>query len=518
MAGMSGLGAMMGGYQEAEGTANRNQISRQQAIEAQNDVMGQQAFGRALQLMFGGGGVVGGNAPGGAPGGQPGGMPPRSPADIPNAGGGPAPIARNDPGMGSWPPGADATLRSTPPMGPQNGPASLMSPVPTANQVTPAFGAVPPGQGQGQPPQVPGQMSPQPMMGQGGPPGGAPPGGPQGQPGAPGGAPPGGPSSAPENQIQRPQAGGRQGPLNLESVMRAVISANPGAPPAVIAAAVGRFTPLMNAQSQLQWREMSLMLREQALQQAQDRFDENQKRLRENAGTRDRNTNRGLDIRERGEDRRGQEGAARGEDRTRRTDLAVTREGRVTRQGDERLGQGNRRLDQADTRETRQDREGRERGDLGNRRQTLAEQREERQARDSEARRELIKERLTQAQSKQASDKLMADAKLKKLQADADKAIQSKDLQTARLRLSAMHQRSQELINEWALAGKIDPKVKAAVLEENRILYREMIDNLGKAPKDGQDLEPGESRVTPAPQGRPQNLRIDPGTGAVAPQ
>jgi hypothetical protein len=48
-------------------------------------------------------------------------------------------------------------------------------------------------------------------------------------------------------------------------VVAAVAQANPGASPAVIAAAVDRAIPWMNAQSQSEWRQLSLMMREQQI-------------------------------------------------------------------------------------------------------------------------------------------------------------------------------------------------------------------------------------------------------------
>jgi len=270
--------------------------------------------------------------------------------------------------------------------------------------------------------------------------------------------------------------------------MQAMIRANPGAPPQVIAAGVNRFLPMMNAQSQMQWREISLQMREQALNNAMTRFHEGEDRRTRQGDERIANTGRGLDVREQGEQRRGVESTARQADRSTRTDLAGRRE-------------------------DRQEREGQERSADRSTRTNLATQRETRQAEDSKARLDLMREKLTQSQIDGATKKLQQDAKLKKLSADADKAVNAKNIAEARLKMQAMHQRSAELINEWALSGKIDPKVKAAVLEENRILYRKIIEDAGK-PKSEQSEEPAAPQQQQGSQ-TPKQLRINPGTGAV---
>lgn len=88
-----------------------------------------------------------------------------------------------------------------------------------------------------------------------------------------GGAPPAPPMpqqpQAPPQQAQQPPAGmpqrgamdaPRQGTLNLHSVMGAVIKANPGASPQVIAAAVAKALPLMTAQSQMDYKQLMTQL------------------------------------------------------------------------------------------------------------------------------------------------------------------------------------------------------------------------------------------------------------------
>lgn len=80
------------------------------------------------------------------------------------------------------------------------------------------------------------------------------PGQPQGTPGAPQGQP---------------------GALTWQSVVQSVVKANPGVKdPRVIAAAVDKFLPLMNQQTQQQWKEMSLMLRQQQVNLGEQRLQQ----------------------------------------------------------------------------------------------------------------------------------------------------------------------------------------------------------------------------------------------------
>lgn len=126
-------------------------------------------------------------------------------------------------------------------------------------------------------PPMPGQAS-QPMQQPGGAPGAGPmppPAAPQGAAGpAPRGLPaPGAPGPMPITPQGVPQGGGGpqlpQGnqPLDWRQLVAAVKQANPNLPPDVMAQAVSQFMPMMTAQSQMEWRQISLQLREQGLQQ-----------------------------------------------------------------------------------------------------------------------------------------------------------------------------------------------------------------------------------------------------------
>lgn len=248
--GLGGLGGMYGGFQQAESADLDIQKKRQGNQSDQLDMAGQQALGNALKLLSG-------------QGGPPPGMPPGQPSQP-----------QQPPMQQGAPPGGPQ-----PPMGGQGGPPGM-----------------PPQRGQQRPPMPP----------QGAPPmGGQPPGvPPTGQPGM---APPG-----PSQQGGPPQMGGQQRPggqqgpaLDLQSAIAAVVKSNPGAPPIVITRAIQGLVPLMNAQAQMQWREMSLQLREQALmqqqqnnqtrnQQGQERIDQGQQRV-EQGGQRVEQGNRRLD-------------------------------------------------------------------------------------------------------------------------------------------------------------------------------------------------------------------------------
>lgn len=136
------------------------------------------------------------------------------------------------------------------------------------------------GQGQGPQPPMPGQPS-QPMQQPrpASPPGGAPMAGPQGPGGPPaGGGPPmmpsgGRPAMGPGGPPPQGGMGGQQGgPMDWRMVLAAVKQANPNLPPDVAAEAVNQFLPMMNQQSQMEWKQISLQLREQSLQQRESQF------------------------------------------------------------------------------------------------------------------------------------------------------------------------------------------------------------------------------------------------------
>ncbi|MDE2471864.1 MAG: hypothetical protein KGL35_24850 [Bradyrhizobium sp.] len=87
-------------------------------------------------------------------------------------------------------------------------------------------------------------------------------------------APPGQPRTA-NGPPGLPGGGGLSGgnqPLDWRTLVAAVKQANPNIPPDVMAEAVNQFLPMMNQQSQMEWRQISLQLREQALQDRTQQF------------------------------------------------------------------------------------------------------------------------------------------------------------------------------------------------------------------------------------------------------
>lgn len=255
--GLAGLAFVGEGYEQGL-------MDFMKAAEAKDTLLGRQAFGKTLMMLNG-------QDPNAAPG-----LSPSVPSPAGGAGALPVPGAGGPPGAMPMPgPGA----------GPPPGPAFTP-------QMTP-----------GAPPMRP--PAPGPMM---------PPAAPRPMGGVP--SQPAGPFAAPQGVGGVPGGG-----FDWRQVLQAVVKANPGAPPSVIAAAVDQFMPIMNQQAQMQWREQSLMLREQALQMTQQRFNENQDRLRGNQSDLDAYRQGMLDARNRGLD-----------------------------QGDVRLGQGAVRLGQGQQR------------------------------------------------------------------------------------------------------------------------------------------------------------------------
>ena len=227
-AGLAGLSSVYGGMIGAEGD-EATARTKKYAIDMQQ--AGDIAFGRTLQSL---GGAQQQQMPGMQPQGQ---MPPQMPGMQPQA-----PPPQGGPGMAGPPPPPQGAPPMPPGMPPQG---------PGMPQRPPMPQGAPPMGGGGMPPQMPQQ--PQQPMGGGMPPGG---GGMGGQP-----------------------------TLDWRMVIQKVQQANPGAPPQVIAAAVDKFMPLMNQQSQQQWKEVSLQLRQQSLQNqqllGQQRIGQGEERLQQ---------------------------------------------------------------------------------------------------------------------------------------------------------------------------------------------------------------------------------------------
>lgn len=192
--------------------------------------------------------------PGAPPGAQPPGAPPPPPQGSQQ--GGPPPSLAGMPGAPQPPPQGGQPGGSIIPFRPGSPPPQIM-----------AQGGPP----QGGPPQRPPAAAPPAPVG--GAPGSAPPG-----PQPPGGAPSGG----------QPPGGGQPG-MRIEGLIKSILQANPGAPPAVLAAAVKsalkNLGPRMNQEEQIQLREIGLRMREQDFQQREDRLRQHESGVEDRAQT-----------------------------------------------------------------------------------------------------------------------------------------------------------------------------------------------------------------------------------------
>jgi len=212
---LAGLSAMYGGYKQGE-------MDEFKIDDAKRGELAKVAMGNALKMLGAGPQGQGG---GGLPqmGGQPPGMPPGQPSQP------------------------------------------MQQPSPVGGQGPPGPGGMPPRPGMGMPPGGPSQ-GPGGMPQMGGPPQMPPPG--AGGPGGMSGGPPPGMGGPSPQGMQQP--GGRQ--LDWRQLVQAVQQSNPNIKPDVLAEAVNQFLPMMNAQSQQEWRQVSLQIREQALQQREQQF------------------------------------------------------------------------------------------------------------------------------------------------------------------------------------------------------------------------------------------------------
>src|SRR5216684_2484137 len=212
---LAGLSAMYGGYKQGE-------MDEFKIDDAKRGELAKVAMGNALKMLGAGPQGQGG---GGLPqmGGQPPGMPPGQPSQP------------------------------------------MQQPSPVGGQGLPGPGGMPPRPGMGMPSGGPSQ-GPGGMPQMGGPPQMPPPGA-GGPGGMSGGLPPGMGGPSPQG-MQQP--GGRQ--LDWRQLVQAVQQSNPNIKPDVLAEAVNQFLPMMNAQSQQEWRQVSLQIREQALQQREQQF------------------------------------------------------------------------------------------------------------------------------------------------------------------------------------------------------------------------------------------------------
>lgn len=216
MVSLSGLSAAYPGFLAAQDQDAIARLHKMQAATGENDLLGQQAYGRTLASM----------------------------AQVPGT------TTMQHPGM---PFGGPQGAMAMPP-GQQSPPMQHGGPMPLVN------------------PQQQFRPMPQPGMQPGGQ--GMPPGAPP-MPGMPPMAPGGG--QPPQQPPGQPQGGASQ--MNWQSIAQQVAKANPNANPEVIAAAVDKFLPLMNQQSQQEWKMMSMALAAQRVDQGQQRTDQGQQRI-----------------------------------------------------------------------------------------------------------------------------------------------------------------------------------------------------------------------------------------------
>jgi hypothetical protein len=157
---------------------------------------------------------------------------------------------------------------------------------------------------------------------------------------------------------------GQGGQLDLRTIIQQVVQANPGVKdPRVIAAAVDKFLPIMNAQSQQQWRQIGLQLRAATVEQGQQRVDQGQQRVdqgEQRVGIAQQNADTSAGRAETAKDQ-GQQ----------RIDVSKGREERLSGQAKVRQDQGWQRLELQRKGLERQIVEGKQRNYLGQWRQML---------------------------------------------------------------------------------------------------------------------------------------------------
>ncbi len=374
----AGLSATYGGYQKARAADNAiesGDIANETARTAQE---GEKAWGNTipvLQQML-----------------QPGAT------QMPGAGGAPPPMASQGPAPQAPPPGQPSQ-----PMQQAAPPERIMSP---------------PGGGPSVGVYNQSQLNPMDAQASGGQPQAL------GGPAPPSAAPPQAPPAAPQ------QPGGQpQGRLDLHTVMGAVVKANPGAKPQVIAAAVAKALPLMTAQSQMDYKNLMVQLSAGRLNEATAHHVEN-------------------------------EGAA---------------QSRIG-QGAQKVEQGNRRLDQGDTRLEQQGGE-------------LASRDTRRQAQTDQGNQRLDVQRGREARL-QAQAEIRNDQRYKQLdqqKAALEARVQQGGDRTAlsewRAIVDAQHKRALELIQSGKNAiGVMDPEERKALVKEQNDFYKSQIEQMRKGP------------------------------------
>ena len=434
LSGLSGLAAAYPGFLEGRVANDKADMADIQLSDAQRSQAARIAMGNALQLLAGGNQQ---QAP--APGqpSTPAAPPPPGPPGQPP--GPPQPMAGPPPQMQGGPPGM-------PPQGPPGMPPQG-----------------PPGMPQAQP-QMP-MRPPAPPVGVGGAPG-------PGQP--PTGV--GGPAAGSNPQLAAltgmSSANPRQGALDWRSLVEAVKRANPGIKPDVLMEAVNQFTPLMSMQSKQEWQQVSLQLREQAIQQRESNLALTLQ-SREREGDKNRDTRKDVVETQ-------QEGA------TQRANLsAKTREEVAKLSAETRKELG---LDQIKSREEEGSKNRASREDVANKNRAQREQQ--------------FQQRETRLQE---SLKLREDSTWARLEqqktAAAERAKQSKDKQSLvqwRALLDQQDKHIRTRIQAYSANSTQKPAERAAMLKEADDIYNreleEMRTTFGRSTDTGGVRAPGEQK------------------------
>ncbi len=79
-----------------------------------------------------------------------------------------------------------------------------------------------------------------------------------------------------QQQQQKQQQGGQ---LDWRTLIQAIQRANPGAPPQVIFGAVNKLVPIMNSQSQIQWKQLQSQFAQERIGQGDTRLGQGQQRI-----------------------------------------------------------------------------------------------------------------------------------------------------------------------------------------------------------------------------------------------
>jgi hypothetical protein len=272
-----------------------------------------------------------------------------------------------------------------------------------------------------------------------------------GQPQPPAGAPPAAMGALPGG------AGGVEalrGKLDVPTLMGAISKANPGAPPAVIAAAMNKALPLLNAQAQMDWKQMMIA------------------------------------------------------DRSRRTDLAGERVDIAGEEANRKKDQGNRRLDQGDQRIGIQEQDV---GSKVERRGAQTQQGAERIdiAKGREARL-AAQGQIRQDQRWQQLDQ-QAQALAERIRSSGDRS----QISQWRAIVDAQHKRAMEIIQSGrnGITGQMDPKEREALVKEENAFYESQIKQMREHSGNSTGRPPvAETGGSP---GQPKDTSRVPAGGAV---